>query len=363
MTVNRLRRSWPGLLIVLVALVATTTGCASPASSGPVIAYLLPDAETPRWELLDRPLFERHLAENGDYRVISANAGGSATRQLEQAESALAAGATVLVVNPVDQAAGRAIVDTAAALGVPVVSYDRLIDGGGAALYVSFDNEQVGTLQAEALVAGLRERGTLGEGILVLAGDPNDANTTDLNAGSERVLAAAGTPVLARYDVPGWSAGRAQEWAATQVSQFGDRVAGVYAGNDGLAGAAIAAFRSAGVTSTPIVTGQDADLSAIRRIVDGTQYATVFKDIAEQARVAADAAAALAAGEVPAASTDLGGVPAVVLEPELVTVDDIHRVIILGGLYTAEEVCLPDLVAQCEAAGIPVGRVSSRLGG
>lgn len=350
--------------MLLAAVVAATTGCAPPSTStAPVIAYLLPDAETPRWELLDRPLFERYLAENGDYRVISANAGGSATRQLEQAESALAAGASVLVVNPVDQAAGRAIVDTARALDVPVLSYDRLIDGGGAAFYVSFDNEQVGTLQAEALVAGMREHGTLGDGILVVAGDPNDANTTDLNAGSARVLEAAGVPVLARYDVPGWSAGRAQEWAATQVSQFGDRVAGVYAGNDGLAGAAIAAFRSAGITSTPIVTGQDADLPAIRRIVDGTQYATVFKDIAEQARVAADAAAALAAGRSPVASSRFGGVPAVVLEPELVTVDDIQRAIVARGLYTVDEICLPDLVAECDAAGIPVGRVSSRLGG
>lgn len=328
-----------------------------------MIALLLPESATARYERLDRPLFEQRLAVAGDYRVIYANAGGSATRQLEQAESALAAGADVLVVNPVDQTAARTIVDTAAALDVPVVSYDRLIDGGRSAFYVSFDNEQVGTLQAEALTEGMRERGTPRGGILVLAGDPNDANTTALEAGSSRVLADAGIPVLARYDVPGWSAARAQEWMATQVSQFGEQIAGVYAGNDGLAGAAIAAMRSAGITSTPIVTGQDADLSAVQRIVAGTQYATVFKNIAMQARIAADAAKSLAAGLDPTAWDEVDGVPSVVLEPVLVMPEDIDRIIVSTGLYTIADICLPDLVAECLAVGVPADRLSSRLEG
>lgn len=360
---RRVRRSWPALVAVLVVAVLATAGCAPVPARGPVIAFLLPDALTARWELLDRPLFEQRIAVNGDYRVITANAGGSAARQLEQAESALAAGASVLVVNPVDQTAARSVIDAATALDVPVISYDRLIDGGGAAFYVSFDNEEVGTLQGEALVAGMRERGTLHQGILFLAGDPNDANTTELNAGSGRVLAAAGVPVLARYDVPGWSAARAQEWAATQVSQFGDRIAGVYAGNDGLAGAAIAAMRSAGITSVPIVTGQDADLVAVRRIVEGTQYATVFKNIAMEARIAADAAKALAAGERPVSWDVVDGVPAVILDPVLVTADDVDRVIVTTGLYTIADICEPDLVAECLAVGVPADRLSSKLDG
>lgn len=327
-----------------------------------VVALLLPESATARYERLDRPLFEERLAAEGDFRVIYANASGSASRQLEQAESALAAGADVLVVNPVDQVAARTIVDTAAALDVPVVSYDRLIDGGGAAFYVSFDNEQVGVLQAEALVAGMRDRGTPQGEVLVLAGDPNDANTTQLSAGFERVLGAAGIPVLARHDVPGWSAARAQEWMATQVSQFGDRIDGVYAGNDGLAGAAVAAFRAAGLATTPVVTGQDADLAALQRILVGTQYATVFKDIAAQARVAAEAAAALAAGRAPASTSTLGGVPAVVLDPTLVTRADIDRVILAAGLYTVDDICTPELLERCADAGLPVARRSPRLG-
>jgi D-xylose transport system substrate-binding protein len=362
-SVRRHRRVWPALLIALGALVAVSTGCAPVPAPGPVIALLLPESATARYEALDRPMFEQRLASRGDYRVIYANAGGSASRQLEQAESALAAGAAVLVVNPVDQTAARTIVRTAAALGVPVISYDRLIDGGESAFYVSFDNEQVGTLQAESLVAGMRERGTPHGGVLVLAGDPNDANTTALGAGSGRVLAAADVDVLARYDVPGWSAARAQEWMATQVSQFGDEIDGIAAGNDGLAGAAIAALRSAGVDSRPIVTGQDADLSAVRRIIAGTQYATVFKDIARQARIAADAAIALAAGEEPSAPDEVEGVPAVVLDPVLVTAADVGRVIIAAGIYSADQVCLPDLITECVAVGVAVDRVSSRLGG
>ena len=358
-----LRGSWRALLAALLVVAIGATGCVRVPPPATVIAFLLPESATARYERLDRPLFEQRLAVNGDYRVIYANAGGSATRQLEQAESALAAGAAVLVVNPVDQTAARAIVDTAAALEVPVVSYDRLIDGGGAAFYVSFDNEMVGTLQTEALAAGMRERGTPRGGILMLGGDPNDANTAALGAGSSRVLKDAGIPVLARYDVPGWSAARAQEWMATQVSQFGDRIAGVYAGNDGLAGAAIAAMRSAGLTATPVVIGQDADLSAVRRLVAGTQYATVFKNIAMQARIAADAAKALAAGLEPTAWDEVDGVPSVVLDPVLVLPSDIDRIIVSTGLYTIADICLPDLVRECLAVGVPADRLSSRLGG
>ncbi len=359
----RHRRSWPAVLTALIAFVLVGSGCAPAPPSGPVIAFLLPESATARYEALDRPQFEAQLGRGGAFRVITTNAGGSASRQLEQAESALAAGAVVLVVNPVDQTAARTIVRTAAALDVPVISYDRLIDGGESAFYVSFDNERVGTLQAESLVAGMRERGTPNGGVLVLAGDPNDANTTALAAGSGRVLAAAEVEVLARYDVPGWSAARAQEWMATQVSQFGDEIDGIAAGNDGLAGAAITALRSAGITSTPIVTGQDADLTAVRRVVAGTQYATVFKDIARQARVAAEAARALAAGVDPAATSVVDGVPSVVLDPVLVTAADVDRVILTNGLYTIAEVCLPDLVAECVALGMPADRLSSRLGG
>lgn len=354
------------LALVLLALV----GCAPGAEASPtIIALLLPEEPTARYERLDRPLFEQRLAVAGDYRVIYANAADSAVRQQEQAESALAAGAAVLVVDPVDATAARTIVDSAAALGVPVVSYDRLIDGGGSAFYVSFDSVRVGEQQAEALVAGLRERETPDGGVLVLGGSPTDVNSADLAEGALPVLEAAGVPVLASYDVPGWSPARAQEWVATQLSQFGDRVAGVYAANDGLAGAALAAMRTAGIERTPVVVGQDADLSAIRRLVAGTQYATVFKNIAMQARVAADAAKALAAGETPSSWDEVDGVPSVVLDPVLVLADDIDRIIVSTGLYTIEEICLPDLVAECLAVGIPADRVasasrdSSRLGG
>jgi len=349
---------------VLGAVLLACSGCAPAPDDDPVIALLLPESATARYERLDRPLFEQRLTESGfDHRLVYANAGGSASRQLEQAESALAAGASVLVVTPVDQTAARAIVDAAAALDVPVVSYDRLIDGGGAAFYVSFDNEKVGTLQAEGLVAGMAERGTPHGEVLVLAGDPNDANTTALGAGSARVLRDADIPVLARYDVPGWSAARAQEWMATQVSQFGDTIDGVYAGNDGLAGAAVAALRSAGITSTPVIVGQDADLSAVQRLISGTQYATVFKDIALQARFAADAAVVLAMGAEPEVDFEVDGVPAVVLDPVLVTVQDIERVILGAGLYTVDDLCPPALVDDCVAAGLPVGSASPRLGG
>lgn len=359
----RRSRSGPALPLVLAVLLLLVTACVPTGPAPTIVAFLLPEAPTARYEQLDKPFFEQRLAVAGDYRVIYANASDSAVRQQEQAESALAAGASVLVVDPVDSTAARTIVDAAAALGVPVVAYDRFIAGGAAAFYVSFDSVRVGELQAEALVEGLAARGTPRGGVLVLGGSPTDVNSGDLLSGALPVLEAAGVPVLASYDVPGWSPQRAQEWMATQLAQFGDRVDGVYAANDGLAGAALAAMRTAGIESTPVVVGQDADLSAIRRLVAGTQHATVFKNIAMQARIAADAAKALAAGETPSSWDVVDGVPSVVLDPVLVTADDIDRIIVSTGLYTIEDICLPDLVEACLRAGIPADRVAPKVGG
>ena len=137
-----------------------------------------PMSKTARYETFDRPMFEDRIAELGPYQVLYANADQDAAKQQQQAESALAAGADVLVLDPVDSHAAVTIVTAANAEDVPVISYDRLIAGGDLAYYVSFDNEKVGTLQATAFVDALDANGDESAGILMVNGSPTDNNAT-----------------------------------------------------------------------------------------------------------------------------------------------------------------------------------------
>lgn len=332
---------------------AALTACTGQSSGGDgTIALLLPDAKTARYETFDRPLFEQRVAELGDYDVLYSNADQDAAKQQQQAESALAAGARVLVLDAVDTKAAASVVAEARAQGVPVIAYDRLIAGGDLAYYVSFDNEKVGVLQATALLEGLDQRGDAGGGILMVNGSPTDSNAALFRDGAETVLEDSGLRVLASYDTPDWSPDKAQEWVAGQVAQYGDRIAGVYAANDGTAGGAISALRAAAVDPLPIVTGQDADLAAMQRIVSGDQYMTVYKAIKPQAELAAEVAVTLLKGGEVTAPMEIDGTPTTLLDPVAVTVDNIVDTVIADGFWTVEDICTPDYADACRAAGI-----------
>lgn len=342
-------------LFAAVALGAAgcTAGSATPSSSGDrdAIALLLPDAKTARYETFDRPFFEARVAELGDYPVLYSNADQDAAKQQQQAESALAAGAGVLVLDPVDANAAVSIVASANAKGVPVISYDRLIAGGDLAYYISFDNEKVGELQAAAFVQGLEEAGT-GDSILMVNGSPTDSNAAHFREGARSVIDDSGLRVLAEYSTPDWSPDKAQDWVAGQIAQYGDEIAGVYAANDGTASGAIAALKAANVEPFPIVTGQDAELSALQRIITGDQYMTVYKAIKPQAELAAEVAVALLHGEEVTAPMDSDGVPTTLLDPVAVTVDNIVETVVADGFWTIDDICTPQYADACEAAGI-----------
>ena len=157
------------------------------------IALLLPENETPRYETNDRPDFEKAVEELcGDCEVIYSNAGGDAEKQQSQAEAALTQGAEVLVVDPVDSKSAAAIAEKAQAQNVPVVSYDRLIENGEVDAYVSFDNEEVGELQAETLAKKLKEDGNPSGPIIMINGDPADPNAALFKAGAHNGFEAAG---------------------------------------------------------------------------------------------------------------------------------------------------------------------------
>ncbi len=347
---TRTRPAWAALLGVL-ALALVSLGACAPQETGVTVALLLPESKTARYEALDRPFFTERLAELGDYRVLYSNADQDAAKQQAQAEAALASGVAVLVLDPVDSAAAVSIVIAANAAGVPVIAYDRFIEGGEIAYYVSFDNEAIGRLQGTALVERLAEDGAPG-GILMVNGSPTDSNALEFKRGANQAVAAGDLTVLAEFDTPDWSPNQAQDWVAAQITQFGERIIGVYAANDGTAGGAIAALKAAGADPFPVVTGQDAELAAIQRIISGDQYMTIYKDIRAEATLAAEVAVALIEGRPIVSDLTISGVPATLLTAQVVTVDTVLSTVIADGIYTIDQICTPEYAAACAAAGI-----------
>ena len=339
-------------ILSIAAIAGSIPVACTPTDAGALkIALLLPDSKTARYESFDRPIFEAKVHELGNFEVMYSNADQDAAKQQTQAESALAQGVSVLVLDPVDGAAAVSIVASANAQGVPVVSYDRLVLGGTLAYYVSFDNEKVGALQGTALVAGLEEQGATG-GILMVNGSPTDHNAGDFKAGALSTLEPSSFPILAQFDTPDWSPDKAQEWVAGQLTQYSGRYSAIYAANDGTASGAVAALKAANVSPWPLVTGQDAELSAIQRIVAGEQYMTVYKAIRFEAEKAAEVAVALARGESITGDTVVEGTQATLFDPVSVTIDNIMQTVVADGFWTVAQICTPDYAAACAAAGI-----------
>lgn len=324
------------------------------------IALLLPESKTTRYDQQDKPLFEAKLKElcsncTLDYQ----NADQDAAKQQTQAEAEIAKGVDVLVLDPVDGKSAAAIVNKAKAANIPVVSYDRLILGSEPDLYISFDNEQVGKLQGEALVAKLKEDGNATGPIIKINGSPTDNNATLFKKGSNDALAAAGVKVLVEYDTPDWSPDKAQTFMEQQVTKFGkDGFKGVYAANDGTGGGAIAAMKGAGIDVKAIpTTGQDAELAAIQRILAGEQYMTVYKAIKQEAEAAAQAAVDLANGTAPANATAKVNngqidVPSILLTPVAVTKENVKDTVVADQFYTVDAICTADYKDACAAAGV-----------
>lgn len=340
----------------LAACSSNTPGkTSSSGTSNAKIGLLLPDSVTARYASADKPLFEAKIKELcPDCTVLYANADGDAAKQQQQAESMLTQGIKVLVLDPFDGQAAQSIVAEAQAKKVPVISYDRLIAGGKADLYISFDNQKVGELQATALVAKLKaDNVPAGSGIIMINGSPTDNNATLFKKGAHSVIDTSGYKVLSEFDTPGWTPADAQAWMDGQITKFGaDKITGIYAANDGVGGAAIASMQAAGVTKLPPVTGQDASLAGIQNILAGTQYMTVYKAFKPEADAAAQAAIDLINGKKPQSTSTVSGVPSVLLTPVSVTVDKIQSTVVADALYKASEICTTQYAAACTAAGI-----------
>ena len=339
---------------------ASTEG-GSGEGDGVTIALLLPESATARYETQDRPLFEAQVEELcPDCEIIYSNADQDAAEQQSQAEAALTNGADVLVLDPVDGASAGSIVSQAEAQDVPVLAYDRLIPDAPIDYYISYDNQRVGELQAEALTEHLAEEGEDSGTIVMINGAPTDNNATQFKEGAHSVIDESNYEVGAEYDTPDWSPDEAQSQMEQAITQLGaDGFVGVYAANDGTAGGAIAAMRSSGVDPLPPVTGQDAELAGIQRILAGDQFMTVYKAIKPQAEIAAEVAIALGRGEDPPEDqvnqqVDNGEaeIPSMILDPVAVTADNVAETVVEDGFWTVEQICEGDFADACSEAGI-----------
>src|SRR5207253_11373801 len=222
--------------------------------------------------------------------------------------------------------------------------------------YISFDNQRVGVLQGTALLQALS--GKQNPTVVMINGSPTDNNATLFKRGAHSVL--DGKVNLAReYDTPDWSPDQAQNEMTQALTALGNKVDGVYAANDGTAGGAIAAMKAAGLSPLPPVTGQDAELAAIQRILIGEQYMTVYKAIKPEAEGAAVLAYDLLAGKTPEATMVNGkvangkmDVPSVLVVHVGVTKDNVKDTVIKDGFWKATDVCTAAYAKACSDAGI-----------
>jgi D-xylose transport system substrate-binding protein len=356
-------RRIPLLFCALLAAALAVAGCGGGGGGGgPKIAYLLPENETPRYEAHDRPEFEENVEKLcEDCEVLYNNATEDASKQQSQAEAALTQGAEVLVLDPVDAASAAAMVEKAKAQGVPVLSYDRLIENADVDYYVSFDNERVGELQAESLSEKLKEDGNPSGPIVMISGDPADSNAALFKKGAQGGFESSGIDVAKEYDTPEWSATNAQNEMQQAITALGKSgFNGVYAANDDTGGGAIAAMKSAGIDPEERpTTGQDATVAGVQRILVGQQYMTVYKATDKETKVAAEIAVALAKGKnfpqskiTDEPNNGKTKVPSVLLEPVAVTKGVIKQTVVADGFITSDELCTGAYAKACEAAGI-----------
>ncbi|MFJ5707426.1 substrate-binding domain-containing protein [Streptomyces sp. NPDC093105] len=341
-----------------LGVVAAATGSSPGQARQEIrIGLLLPESKTTRYEKFDRPYIEQKIKELApDAQIDYYNAAESATTQQQQVNTALAKGDKVLILDAVDAKSIQSSVEKANKAGVKVVAYDRLAQGPVDA-YVSYDNRKVGELQGKALLDALGDKAESGQ-IVMHNGSPTDPNAAEFKAGAHSVLDGK-VKIGKEYDTPNWDPNNANQQMSGAISALGkDEIVGVYSANDGLAAGIATALKAAGM-DVPL-TGQDAQLDAIQRILLGTQTITIEKPYKPEADIAATMAVNLAEGKplpadlTPTTVTSGSGqkVPATLLTPVVVDKENIKDTVVKDGLYTVQEICTPAYADACKEAGL-----------
>ena len=341
------------------ATAATSAAGDAEQAGGGKIAFLMPENKTTRYEEQDRPNFTAKVEELcPDCEVLYQNATGDPAKQQQQAEAVITEGAKVIVISAVDVKSAAAIVNRARQADVKVIAYGRLIPDAEIDYYVSIDPFQVGRQQAETQLEAMG--GGEGKRVVMINGAPTDSNAKPYKDGALEVYEEQGVEVVKSYDTPDWSPDKAQQEMEQAITALGkDGFDAVYSANDGMAGGAIAALKGASIDpESRYVTGQDAELAAIQRILVGEQLMTVYQPLIEIAGTAAELAVPLARGQEPEGiatdTVDNGAkeVPSKLLETIAITRDNILDTVIADGFLKTDDICTGPYAEACAEAGI-----------
>jgi len=311
-----------------------------------LIGFSITSLQEERWQK-DKSEFLKKAEEMGavvDLQVAQ----NDASKQISQIENMIVNGVDVIVIVPYKADALRDVIAKAHQAGIKVISYDRLIKNSNTDLYVSFDNERVGEYEAESVIKSLGDKMNEGQKVKIayIGGSSADNNATLLKNGSFRVL----KPLIDSgkieivYDqfTVDWNPDKAYANFKAYLDKNGAKIDGVVAANDGTAFGAIMALKEYGLDGKVPVSGQDAELAALKRIVSGTQIITVYKPISKLASSAVELAIKLAKGvEIDTEKLTNDGefdVPSVLLDPIVVNKDNIDDTVVKDGYHKKEDI-------------------------
>lgn len=310
------------------------SGAAIADAKNPKIGFSIDDLRLERWTR-DRDYFTQ-AAEKLGAKVFVQSADASEQRQIAQIENLISRGVDVLVIVPYNATVLNNAVREAKKAKIKVVSYDRLILNADVDAYISFDNKAVGELQAQSIVA-LKPKGNY----YLLGGAPTDNNAKMLREGQLKVLKPlvdkGDIKVVGQQWVKDWSASEAMSIVENALTANGNKIDAVVASNDATAGGAIQALASQKLAGKVPVSGQDADLAAVRRVIAGTQAMTVYKPLKQIATSAAQLSVQLVRNEKPAFNAQLNNgfkqVNTVLLKPILLNKQNVDM-LVKDGFYT-----------------------------
>ncbi|ELY2476440.1 D-xylose ABC transporter substrate-binding protein [Cronobacter sakazakii] len=302
------------------------------------IGMAIDDLRLERWQK-DRDIFVSK-AESLGAKVFVQSANGNEETQMSQIENMINRGVDVLVIIPYNGQVLSNVVAEAKREGIKVLAYDRMINNADIDFYISFDNEKVGELQAQSLVDKVPQGN-----YFLLGGSPVDNNARLFRDGQMKVLKpfidSGKIKVVGDQWVDGWLPENALKIMENALTANNNKIDAVVASNDATAGGAIQALSAQGLAGKVAISGQDADLAGIKRIIAGTQTMTVYKPITQLANTAAEVAVQLGNDKQPKSDATLNNglkeVPARLLTPIKVDKSNIESTVIKDGFHKKSE--------------------------
>ena len=330
------------------------------------VGVILPDTtSSTRYTQYDAPLLTKALKDAGITPDVQ-NAQGDKNKFASIAQSMIGEGVKVLIIDSIDAASGAGVEKAADQAGVKVIDYDRVNLGGTAPYYVSFDNEDVGKLQAQTMIDCLTAQGVTNPKIIMMDGGTDVDNNAVLFAkGAHSVLdpleSDGKLEIVSESVVKGWTIANAAPTFTQALQAAGGQVDGVVAANDDIANAVIGSLKSSGLNGHVVETGQDAGVNGLQNIITGQQSMTIFKNVEFEANAASALAITLIQGKDPSSAgltltkfddpeSPSRTLPALLLPPEVITQANVQDIIDAGAL-TKDQIC-KGIESDCAKLGL-----------